>query len=97
LTGHWELNFPESKYIEEAIVAYAAAGVKVMITELDIDVLPLTKEGQIIGTSMMHDQFQQEEFEKFPDPYKDGLPKEVENQQSDRYQALFDIFYRHKD
>lgn len=97
MQGHWGLNFPENKYIEDAIVAYAAAGVKVMITELDVDVLPLTKEGQIIGTGMMHDQFQLEEFEKFLDPYKDGLPEDIENLQAERYQALFDIFNKHKD
>jgi len=97
IQGHWGLNFPENKYIEDAIIAYAAAGLKVMITELDIDVLPLTKEGQIIGTGMMHEQFQQEEFEKFLDPYKDGIPVEVEKQQADRYQELFEIFYKHKD
>ncbi|MFZ1561039.1 MAG: endo-1,4-beta-xylanase [Saprospiraceae bacterium] len=97
MQGHWGLHFPENKYIEEAIVAYAAAGVKVMITELDIDVLPLTKEGQIIGTGMMHEQFQQEEFEKFLDPYKDGLLEEIENLQAERYQTLFDIFNKHKD
>ena len=97
IQGHWGLNFPENKYIEDAIIAYAAAGLKVMITELDIDVLPLTKEGQIIGTGMMHEQFQLAEFEKFLDPYKDGLPEEIENLQAERYQELFDIFYRHKD
>lgn len=52
MQGHWGLNYPKSAYIEEAIDAYAACGVKVMITELDVDVLPLTKEGQIIGQSM---------------------------------------------
>jgi endo-1,4-beta-xylanase len=97
IQGHWGLNFPENKYIEDAIVAYAAAGVKVMITELDVDVLPLTKEGQIIGTGMVHDQFQQEEFKKFLDPYKDGLPGEIEKQQAERYEALFQIFYKHRD
>lgn len=97
IQGHWGLNFPENKYIEDAIVAYAAAGVKVMITELDVDVLPLTKEGQIIGTGMMHDQFQQEEFKKFLDPYKDGLPAEIEKQHAERYETLFQIFYKHRD
>jgi len=52
MQGHWGLNYPKSAYIEEAIDAYAACGVKVMITEPDVDVLPLTKEGQIIGQSM---------------------------------------------
>ena len=32
-----------------AIDSFAALGVKVMITELDVDVLPSTREGQVIG------------------------------------------------
>ncbi|MCL1112811.1 MULTISPECIES: hypothetical protein [Shewanella] len=34
-----------------------------MITELDIDVLPFIKEGQVFGQAFMHSQFQLEEFE----------------------------------
>ncbi|MEL6944466.1 MAG: endo-1,4-beta-xylanase, partial [Bacteroidota bacterium] len=68
IQGHWGLNFPKNEYIEAAIDTFASLGVKVMITELDIDVLPLTKEGQIIGTGMMHPQFQLEEFKEFLDP-----------------------------
>ncbi|MGQ8366093.1 endo-1,4-beta-xylanase [Glaciecola sp. 1036] len=97
IQGHWGLNFPKNQYIEEAIDAYAALGVKVMITELDVDVLPLTKEGQIIGTGMLHPQFQLEEFEVFLDPYKEGLPEEVEQQLADRYAELFGIFYKKRD
>jgi len=41
MQGHWGLNYPKAEYIEAAIDAYAALGVKVMITELDVDVLPL--------------------------------------------------------
>jgi endo-1,4-beta-xylanase len=93
IQGHWGLNFPKTEYIEAAIDAYAALGVKVMITELDVDVLPLTKEGQIIGMGMAHEQFQLEEFEEFLDPYKNGLPKNIEQQLNDRYAQLFQIFY----
>lgn len=97
IQGHWGLNFPKTKYIEAAIDAYAAAGVKVMITELDIDVLPLTKEGQIIGMGMAHEQFQLEEFKEFLDPYRNGLPKDVEQQLAKRYEELFRIFYNKRD
>lgn len=97
MQGHWGLNYPKNEYIEAAIDAYAAEGVKVMITELDIDVLPLTKEGQIIGTGMLHEQFQLEEFELFLDPYKEGLPSEVEERLAERYKEVFDIFYRKRD
>jgi endo-1,4-beta-xylanase len=97
IQGHWGLNFPKNKYIEDAIDAYAALGVKVMITELDVDVLPLTKEGQIIGTGMLHPQFQLEEFREFLNPYADGLPKEIEELQAKRYKELFEIFLAKKD
>ena len=93
IQGHWGLNYPSKEHIEAAIDAYAAAGVKVMITELDVDVLPLTKEGQIIGTGMSHPQFQLPEFERFLDPYKDGLPAEIQQQLTNRYAELFGIFY----
>lgn len=97
MQGHWGLNYPSTEHIEAAIDAYAALGLKVMITELDVDVLPLTKEGQIIGTGMAHKQFQLEEFKRFLDPYPNGLPTDVEQQLSDRYAELFRIFYRKRD
>ncbi|MDO6835543.1 endo-1,4-beta-xylanase [Pseudoalteromonas carrageenovora] len=97
IQAHWGLNFPEMQYIEQAIDAYAALGIKVMITELDIDVLPLTKEGQITGTDMMKPQFQLEEFETYLDPYKNGLPSDVEAQLNTRYKALFELFYAKRD
>ncbi|MBM1107269.1 endo-1,4-beta-xylanase [Aurantibacter crassamenti] len=96
IQGHWGLNYPKNEYIEQAIDAYAALGIKVMITELDVDVLPLTKEGQIIGVSMMESQFQLEEFKTFLDPYANGLPDTVSQQLADRYAELFGIFYGRK-
>jgi endo-1,4-beta-xylanase len=80
-----------------AIDAYAALGLKVMITELDVDVLPITKEGQVIGTGLMHPQYQLEEFETFLDPYKNAIPSEVEDKLAKRYQDLFEIFYNRKE
>lgn len=97
MQGHWGLNYPETKYIEAAIDVYAACGVKVMITELDVDVLPLTKEGQIIGQGMADKQFQLEEFKKFLDPYPNGLPDSVQTLLTKRYEELFKIFYKRKD
>jgi len=97
MQGHWGLNYPKKEYIEAAIDAYAALGVKVMITELDIDVLPLTREGQIIGTVMSHPQFQEEEFKDYLDPYRKGLPADVQAALTKRYQELFEIFYRKRD
>ncbi|PPK84801.1 endo-1,4-beta-xylanase [Neolewinella xylanilytica] len=97
IQGHWGLNYPKNEYIEAAIDSFASLGVKVMITELDVDVLPLTREGQIIGTGMMHPQYELEEFKTYLDPYSDGLPEEVQQQLTDRYRELFEIFYRKRD
>ncbi|NQU87758.1 MAG: endo-1,4-beta-xylanase [Mariniphaga sp.] len=97
IQGHWGLNFPKNEYIKAAIDTFASLGVKVMITELDVDVLPLTKEGQIIGQGMMHPQFQLEEFKEFLDPYANGLPEEIQQQLTDRYAELFGIFYKKRD
>lgn len=97
IQGHWGLNYPKNEYIEAAIDDYAAAGVKVMITELDVDVLPLTREGQIIGAGMLHPQYQLEEFKEYLDPYADGMPADVSKALADRYAELFEIFYRKRD
>jgi len=97
MQGHWGLNYPKTEYIEKAIDAYAACGVKVMITELDVDVLPLTKEGQIIGQGMADKQFQLEEFKAFLDPYQNGLPDSMQTVLTNRYAELFSIFYKRRD
>jgi endo-1,4-beta-xylanase len=97
MQGHWGSNYPKTKYIEDAIDAYAACGVKVMITELDVDVLPLTKEGQIIGQGMADKQFQLEEFKTFLDPYQKGLPDSMQKVLANRYGELFSIFYKRRE
>jgi endo-1,4-beta-xylanase len=97
MQGHWGLNYPASADIEAAIDAYAALGLKVMITELDVDVLPLTREGQVIGTVMAHPQFQLPEFKRYLDPYPDDLPPDVQRQLAARYAELFRIFHRKRD
>ncbi|WP_211316531.1 endo-1,4-beta-xylanase [Niabella yanshanensis] len=97
MQSHWGLNYPRNQYIEAAIDSYAATGIKVMITELDIDVLPLTQEGQIIGQGMADKQFQLEEFEAFLDPYPKALPDSVQQLLTARYKEVFEIFHRKRD
>ena len=97
IQGHWGLNYPKLGYIEAAIDSFAALGIKVMITELDVDVLPLTREGQVIGSVMSDPQFQLEEFEEFLDPYAEGLPVDVQQALADRYVELFSLFYRKRE
>lgn len=93
IQAHWGLNFPKNEYITAAIDTFAALGVKVMITELDVDVLPLTREGQLIGQVMSDPQFQLEEFKTYLDPYRDGLPGDVQDKITARWTELMQIFY----
>lgn len=97
IQGHWGINYPKNEYIVAAIDSFSSLGVKVMITELDVDVLPLTKEGQIIGQGMSDPQFQLEEFKKFFDPYPNGLPDDIQEALAHRYEELFKIFYHKKE
>lgn len=97
IQAHWGLNYPKNEYVENAIEKISALGVKVMITEIDIDVLPVTREGQVTGQIMSDPQFQLEEFKAYLDPYAGGLPESVEDQQAARFAELMEIFYAHRD
>lgn len=97
IQAHWGLNYPKNEYIENAIDALASLGVKVMITELDVDVLPLTREGQLLSRVGRDPIFQMEEFKEYLDPYIDGLPDSVEDKLAARYEELFKIFYNNSD
>ncbi len=97
LQGHWGLYYPKSEYILAAVDSFASLGMKVVITELDVDVLPVSSYGQLVAGAMNNPQFQYEEFEAFLDPYKDSLPTDIERQLTERYAHLFSLFYSRRD
>ena len=75
---------------EAAIEELSAAGVKVAITELDIDVLPSTwNHTADVGMKV----------EQKPDmnPYANGLPDSVQQKLTKRYADLFAVFWKHRD
>ncbi len=91
MQGHWTLNHPSIELIEASIVAFANEGVDVHISELDIDVLP--DRNKAFGANV------KKTLESTPsnDPYKDGLPQEMQRKLADRYAAIFGLFYKHRD
>jgi endo-1,4-beta-xylanase len=91
LQGHYSLDWPDDTDLNETIAAFAKLGVKVMITELDVDVLP-SAWGQ--GSADITRNF---ELQKKLNPYPDGLPKEMQQKLADRYAGLFKIFLSHRD
>ncbi|GAB3522515.1 endo-1,4-beta-xylanase [Emticicia fontis] len=89
IQGHWHLGKIPLKDIEESIIQYAALGLKVMITELDIEILPRNFQGADVGQRMANNAES--------NPYPNGLPDEVQKQLADDYETLFKLFLKHKD
>ncbi len=88
--GHYQIGFPPLCDIEEAIEDFAALGLKVMITELDVDVLPSR------GAAGVADISRREEFEAALNPYVNGLPEAEQARLAERYASLFGLFLKHK-
>jgi endo-1,4-beta-xylanase len=87
IQGHWLLNFPKAGVIDAAIGEFGKAGVKVMITELDVDVLPRSAGGADLSSRQTTGA----------NPYANGIPPEVLQQQAQRYAELFRVFKKHSD
>ena len=84
IQGHWALGWPPLSDLENTIRAFQSEGVKVSITELDIDVLPRQTRSADVKTR-----------EKAANPYPEGCPLAVLQAQADRYAALFGLLLRH--
>jgi endo-1,4-beta-xylanase len=91
IQGHWGMKYPTSRELDAFIDAFAALGVKVMVTELDIDVLPSAT--QYMGADI-NVRF---ELQKGLNPYVNGLPDDIQKKLADRYAELFAILLKHKD
>jgi endo-1,4-beta-xylanase len=88
---HVGLDYPEIKDLEASIEAFAALGVKVMITEMEISVLPMPdwKVGADVSANF--------EYRKKLNPYVEGLPDSVNILFENRYLDFFKLFLKHKD
>jgi endo-1,4-beta-xylanase len=91
--GHWFLDSPSLDEIETSIVALAELGIKVMVTELDIGVLPSCPlDSPVVDIS----SFDPESQKKY-NPYPNGLPDSVQKDLANRYAELFSLFRKHRD
>ncbi len=91
LQAHWGFDYPTATEIDLMFQDLSQLGVKLMITELDINVLPQPKRG--IGADINVRFQDRPEF----NPYPDGLPEEVERQLTQRYAEIFRLFYKYRD
>ncbi|MDI6400537.1 endo-1,4-beta-xylanase [Balneolaceae bacterium ANBcel3] len=89
--AHFMMDWPELEEVEQTVVDFAALGIDVMVTELDIDVLPAAFDymGADVGMSA--------ELRDELNPWPDGLPEEMEQELAQRYADVFEIYLRHSD
>ncbi len=88
LQSHVGLDYPDLEEWEKSIATYAAMGLQVHITELDVDVLPNPNQ----KTADVANRIQ---YSRENDPWPDGLPDEMQQKLADRYEQLFRILFRH--
>lgn len=90
IQGHWKAGSVPMHEIEESIKEFAALGIEVMFTELDLTVLPnpwdnTTSEVSATaqGSAKMN-------------PYPNGLPDSVQQTLTKSYADLFTLFMKYK-
>lgn len=90
IQGHVQLGWPSLKQLDETLEAIGQLGVKTMITELDIDVLPgLERSGNAEITLKQANN-------PALDPYKAGLPDSMQQTLAKRYKDLFSVYIKHR-
>jgi len=90
LQGHNKMDWPTARQEAETIEAFSALGVRVHVTELDVDVLPRTTRqntADIAATAA---------GSAASNPYANGLPEEVQQALARRYAELFEVFVQHR-
>jgi endo-1,4-beta-xylanase len=85
------MDWPSLGQVDSMLNDFGKLGVKVMITELDISVLPNP------GNNYGADVSQNYELQKKLNPYKDGLPDSVSQALADRYASIFKVLEKHSD
>ncbi len=89
IQGHWHTGKLHLKDIEESIIAYAALGLKLMITELDLEVLPRNFQGADVNNRVASNPSL--------NPFVNGIQDSVLKQQAKDYENLFKLFSKHQD
>ncbi len=91
MQGHLTMDFPTIGEEEKSIVAFSGLGVKVMITELDLTVIPFPNQNGGADVAMSY------KYKKEMNPYPDGLPDSVATKWNNRMTDFFRLFLKHQD
>jgi endo-1,4-beta-xylanase len=89
--AHWGIAEPSLAQIDETIGSIASrSGVKVMLTELDIDVLP--RDPEMWGADLS----KKAAIRAATNIYPDRLPNEQQQQLARRYASIFELVLQHR-
>ncbi len=91
MQGHLGLDYPAIGDFEKSMLAFFATGAHVMITELDVTVLPSPRP------NMGADVSQNYAYKKEINPYADGLPDAIGTKLRNRYVDFFKLFLKHQE
>ena len=91
LQAHLTMDFPTIEDEEKSIIAFAQLGVKQMITEMDLTVIPFPSLNGGADVSMSY------KYKKEMNPYPDGLPDSVATKWNNRMNDFFKLFLKHHD
>ncbi|MBN2009332.1 endo-1,4-beta-xylanase [candidate division KSB1 bacterium] len=92
IQGHWFLDYPNMDLLEGYVKDLSQLGVKLMITELDVGVLPFYP---VDSTVVPLSSFDAETQKKY-NPYGNGLPENVQQSLAKRYAELFSYFRKNR-
>jgi endo-1,4-beta-xylanase len=87
--AHWGVDDPPLAAIDEALAAIRASRTKVLITELDMDVLP--RDPDMWGADLAR----KSKIRAATNVYPDGLPAAVQERLARRYADVFTLFLKH--
>jgi endo-1,4-beta-xylanase len=87
---HIKLHEPTVAEVDDTLSAFGALGIKVMVTELDVDVLP-SASGKLTADVSLRLA-----ADPVLNPYTNGLPAAVERALAERYAAIFTVYLKHR-
>ncbi len=88
--SHFKMDWPTPAQEDAMVAALSKLGVKVMITELDVDVVPATQDERTADIELKG------HAPAGADIYAQGLPTDAQAALAKRYAEMFAIFVKHR-
>lgn len=88
---HAKMDWPTPQLIDDTLTTFGKLGIKVMVTELDIDLLPARSKDRSAEVS------RRDAADPALNPYPDGLPAAMQQALARRYGEIFAVYAKHAD